>query len=354
MAARLTRARKALAGERFAVPSGAELDDRVATVAEVAYLAFTAGYAPGSGPDVLRADLAGEAIRLVRVLRAVLPAGSPARADLDALLALMLLQHSRRDARVARRPAGAAAGPGPVAVAARRDRRGAGPAHAARSTRRSTPYLLQALIAAEHAIAPTAADDGLAPDRRLVRRARGAHRVAGGPAQPGGRRRRGRRARSPGSRLLDGLELPGHRLPGVRAELLARAGRPEEARAPYELAIERCGNEAERAHLRSASTACNELRRSGVRCQGRHRRRRERRTPAAPSSSSGSGIGRCSRYPCARTCWSSAQIRSSCDWRSIPSTTTSSRGSEPSGSPSAAGPRRDRRSRCPWSGSHRP
>ena len=38
-------------------------------VADVAYLAFTAGYAPGSGPDVLRADVAGEAIRLVRVLR---------------------------------------------------------------------------------------------------------------------------------------------------------------------------------------------------------------------------------------------------------------------------------------------
>jgi RNA polymerase sigma-70 factor (ECF subfamily) len=52
-----------------------------------------------------------------------------------------------------------------------------------------------------------------------------------------------------GLRLLDGLALPGHRLPAARAELLARAGRPEEARAQYELAIERCGNEVERAHL---------------------------------------------------------------------------------------------------------
>jgi RNA polymerase sigma-70 factor (ECF subfamily) len=52
-----------------------------------------------------------------------------------------------------------------------------------------------------------------------------------------------------GLRLLDGLELPGHRLPAARAELLARAGRPEDARAQYEQAIELCGNEVERAHL---------------------------------------------------------------------------------------------------------
>ena len=63
----------------------------------IAYLAFTSGYAPGSGADVHRPELAGEAIRLVRVLRDVTE-GHP---ELDALLALMLLQHSRRDARVA-------------------------------------------------------------------------------------------------------------------------------------------------------------------------------------------------------------------------------------------------------------
>ena len=97
MAARLTRARKRLAGESFAVPVGAELADRVRVVSDVAYLAFTAGYAPGSGSDVLRADVAGEAIRLVRVLRELLP---EPEAEVDALLALMLLQHSRRDARV--------------------------------------------------------------------------------------------------------------------------------------------------------------------------------------------------------------------------------------------------------------
>ncbi|HQR28747.1 MAG TPA: sigma factor-like helix-turn-helix DNA-binding protein, partial [Nocardioides sp.] len=91
MAARLTRARKRLAGVRFDVPTGADLQARVDVVAEVAYLAFTAGYAPGSGPDVLRAELAGEAVRLVRVVRDLLPG----RPELDALLALVLLQHSR-------------------------------------------------------------------------------------------------------------------------------------------------------------------------------------------------------------------------------------------------------------------
>lgn len=97
MAARLTRARQRLAGERFAVPDGAELSDRVGLAASIAYLAFTAGYAPASGVDVHRAELAGEAIRLVRVLRELTAPDQ----ELDALLALMLLQHARREARSA-------------------------------------------------------------------------------------------------------------------------------------------------------------------------------------------------------------------------------------------------------------
>ena len=104
MAARLTRARKSLAHERFEVPVGAALEERVGLAADIAYLAFTAGYAPASGSDVVRSDLSAEAIRLVRVLRDLLPDHT----ELDALLALVLLQHSRRDARVARRRAGAA------------------------------------------------------------------------------------------------------------------------------------------------------------------------------------------------------------------------------------------------------
>ncbi|WP_308043138.1 RNA polymerase sigma factor [Nocardioides mangrovi] len=246
MAARLTRARKRLAGESFAVPvDAAELTPRVAGVAAIAYLAFTAGYAPGSGPDVVRAELAGEAIRLVRVLRTVLPYDDP---ELDALLALMLLQHSRRDARIA--------ADGTLVLLPDQDRTrwrveeitealdllrplvGAPPA----------PYLLQALVAAEHAIAPTAAatawdrivlryDELLAlGDSPVVRLNRAvAVAEASGPEA--------------GLAALDGVTMPGHRLPAVRAELLARAGRADEALAAYDEAIGRCANLAERDHL---------------------------------------------------------------------------------------------------------
>ncbi len=59
MAARLTRARRRLATEQFELPEGDALQERVGLAADIAYLAFTAGYAPGSGADVVRTDLAG-------------------------------------------------------------------------------------------------------------------------------------------------------------------------------------------------------------------------------------------------------------------------------------------------------
>jgi RNA polymerase sigma factor (sigma-70 family) len=247
MAARLTRARKALAGERFEVPSGAELEERVATVAEVGYLAFTAGYAPGSGPDLLRADLAGEAIRLVRVLRSVLPSGFAGAADLDALLALMLLQHSRRQARVH---------DGRLVLLPDQDRslwRHDEIAEALglltpRLEAAATPYLLQALIAAEHSVAPTAADTDWP---RIAGWYAELEALTGSPVVRLNRAVAVAEADGPqaGLRLLVGLDLPGHRLPAARAELLARAGRTDEARASYGAALDRCGNDAERAHL---------------------------------------------------------------------------------------------------------
>lgn len=242
MAARLTRARKKLAAESFEVP--ADLSPRVAVVADVAYLAFTAGYSPGSGPDVLRTELAGEAIRLVRVLRAVVPATD---VELDALLALMLLQHSRRDARVVG---------GRLVLLPEQDRSrwrvdeiaealdllrpwtGAAP----------SPYLLQALIAAEHAIAPSSA--ATAWDR-IVLRYEELEELTGSPVVRLNRAVAVAEASGPsaGLAVLDGLVLPGHRLPATRAELLARSGRLDEARTSYDEAIGRCANLAERAHL---------------------------------------------------------------------------------------------------------
>ncbi|WP_425956555.1 RNA polymerase sigma factor [Xylanimonas sp. McL0601] len=249
MAARLTRAKQRLAGERFEVPGAGELPGRVARVADVAYLAFTAGYAPGSGPDVVRAELAGEAIRLVRVLRDVLGApGRPVDPELDALLALMLLQHSRRDARVR---------DGEVVLLPDQDRTlwrageirealalltplvGAPPA----------PYLLQALIAAEHAVAPSS--EATAWDRVVARYdellALGDSPVVRLNRAVAVAERDGAEA---GLEALDGVALRGHRLPAVRGELLARAGRADEAREAFDCAIALCGNDAERELLR--------------------------------------------------------------------------------------------------------
>jgi RNA polymerase sigma-70 factor (ECF subfamily) len=247
MAARLTRARKRLAGEHFAVPSGPELAQRVAIVADVAYLAFTAGYAPGSGADVLRADVAAEAIRLVRMLRSLLAPDFAGHPELDALLALMLIQHSRRDARVR---------DGRLVLLPEQDRRLWHLDEEAEAlalltplvAAPPTPYLLQALIAAEHAVARTAdATDW----SRIADRYRELEELTGSPVVRLNRAVAVAEADGPhaGLRLLAGLSLPGHRLPAARAELLARAGEPEAARASYDEAIGRCANAAERAHL---------------------------------------------------------------------------------------------------------
>ena len=243
MAARLTRARRRVAGESFRVPAGRELEDRVDTAAQVAYLAFTAGYAPGSGADVLRSDLAGEAIRLARVLREV----APGRSELDALLALMLLQHSRRAARV---EAGA------LVLLPDQDRtRWMRPeideALALLSPLTdapAAPYLLQALIAAEHSIAFRADDTDWS---RVAARYRELEELTGSPVVRLNRAVAVAEADGPlaGLALLDGLDLPGHRLPAIRGELLLRAGRYDEARDAFDLAVGLCDNEAERTHL---------------------------------------------------------------------------------------------------------
>ena len=247
MAARLTRARKRLSGARFTVPTGAALEERVTLVADIAYLAFTAGYAPGSGPDVLRTDVAAEAIRLVRVVRDVVPDDFPNRSELDALLALMLIQHSRRDARVRG---------GRLVLLPDQDRSRwhhdegveaielltplakAGPA----------PYLLQALIAAEHAIAARPEDTDWV---RIVSRYDELLALGDSPVVRLNRAVAVAEADGPlaGLAALSGVELPGHRLPGVRGEMLNRAGLLDEARAAYDEAIACCDNDPERILL---------------------------------------------------------------------------------------------------------
>lgn len=251
MAARLTRAKKKIAGAGvpFAVPDASDLPDRLDHVARTAYLAFTAGYAPGTGPDLLRADLSGEAIRLVRVVLGL----RPDEPVLLALLALTLFQHSRRDARV---------DDGGLVLLADQDRTRwhhdeideavrllRSPALAGPVTPQTASYAMQARIAAEHALAPTPAETrwdrivrlydllltvAPTPSARLAR----AVAVAedGGPAA--------------GLAALEGIEIPSsHRVAAVRADLLAREGSADAARAAYDQAIAACRNEVERAHL---------------------------------------------------------------------------------------------------------
>ncbi len=253
MAARVTRGKRKIvaAGIPFGVPDASVLPERLDVVAQVAYLAFTAGYAPGSGPDLLRADLSGEAVRLVRVTLALRP-GEPV---LVALLALLLLQHSRRDTRVG--PAGE------LVLLPDQDRsrwhhdevaEAVGlldrmPSHPTSALAES--YRLQALVAAEHATARTASEtrwDHICEHyAALVRLSPSpAVRLAAAVAVA---ERSGPRA---GLEALEGLDdaLPrSHRLPAVRGELLARLGDDRAAAESLAAAVERCGNDVERAHL---------------------------------------------------------------------------------------------------------
>ena len=252
VAARITRAKKKIvaAGIPFAVPATDALPQRLETVAQTAYLTFTAGYAPGSGPDLIRPDLASEAIRLVRVATKLCPT-EPAT---TALLALMLLQHSRRDARVG--------DDGRLVLLADQDRRRwhrgdiaealallSHPVLSGPVSQLAASYIVQARIAAEHASAASPDEtrwvaivehyDLLltltpSPSARLARAVAVAE-VSGPEA---------------GLAALDGVQIVGsHRVAAVRAELFARCGDADAAGDAYDEAIAACRNDTERAHL---------------------------------------------------------------------------------------------------------
>ena len=102
MAARISRAKQRIktAGSSFSLPAGAEREERLGVVLHVLYLIFNEGYIASSGSELDRVDLAREAIRLARMVRAQLPEDG----EVTGLLALMLLTHARREARTT--PAG--------------------------------------------------------------------------------------------------------------------------------------------------------------------------------------------------------------------------------------------------------
>jgi RNA polymerase sigma factor (sigma-70 family) len=95
---RITRAKQTIRdhGTRFTMPTDRDRDDRLRAVLHVLYLIFNEGYASTTGPSLQRVELADEAIRLTRLLRTVMPDDS----ETSGLLALMVLTHARRDARI--------------------------------------------------------------------------------------------------------------------------------------------------------------------------------------------------------------------------------------------------------------
>jgi RNA polymerase sigma-70 factor (ECF subfamily) len=250
MAARLTRAKRkiVLAGIPIGTPLADELRTRLDEVCRTIYLAFTAGYTPGDGPDLLRADVAGEAVRLAAVLHHLVPDATQVRA----LLALLVLQHSRRDARQLN---------GHLVSLADQDRSlwhddemrvGLELATGLGSSGGYAEELrLQALIAAEHARAATAA----ATDWTAI-----AGHYAALESRTGSAVVRLNRAVAvaevdgprAGLALLAGLDdvlRDNHRVAAVRAALARRAGDLELARASYRTAFDLCSNDVERTHL---------------------------------------------------------------------------------------------------------
>ena len=137
----------------YQVPSPSDLPDRLDTVLKVIYLVFNEGYSASSGASLTRSDLSGEAIRLGRLLVELLP-----EPEVLGLLALMLIQESRRDARTS--PSG------DVILLEDQDRslwnkeyieEGSALVERALSSRRFGPYTIQAAIAVVHAEAPDSA-----------------------------------------------------------------------------------------------------------------------------------------------------------------------------------------------------
>ena len=254
MAQRITRAKRKIAAANipYRVPRDHELPARLRGVLAVIYLVFTEGHLPGSGSDGIRDDLCAEAIRLGRVLRALMP-DEP---EVAGLLALMLLTDARRAARL---DAGGALVTLDVQDRALWDREAIAEGHALvrECLRRNRPghYQLLAAVNAVHTDAATAADTDWSQVLALYDQL---YAVTPTPVVALNRAVALAEVAGPASALavVDGLGLDGyHPYHATRADLLRRLGRHREAVAAYDRAIALTANPAEQAFLRGRRNA---------------------------------------------------------------------------------------------------
>jgi len=262
IAQRIVRAKRTLSEARvpFEVPRGAEFNARLSSVLQVIYLIFNEGYSATAGDDWMRPALCEEALRLGRILAELVPV----EPEVHGLVALMEIQASRSKARVN------AAGEPVLLLDQDRglwDRLliGRGWAALERADRPGGsrgPYAIQAAIAACHARAATAADTdwkriselygelaAIEPSPVVELNRAVAVSMASGPAA--------------GLELVDALrDDPAlknyHLLPSVRADLLKKLGRNDEARIEFERAAAITRNARERTLLLERARACAE------------------------------------------------------------------------------------------------
>jgi RNA polymerase sigma-70 factor (ECF subfamily) len=251
MAQRLVRAKAKIraAGIPYQVPSYEDLPHRAPGVMAVLYLIFNEGYSAARGDALIRREMCAEAIRLARLLRSLPPVRV---AELDALLALMLLHDARGESRIDEH--------GELVPLADQDRtrwdraeieEGCKLVESALASARPGPYALEAAIAAVHAEARRAEDTDWRQIALLYDLLHAAH-----PSPVVALNRAVAISMASGAEaalpLVDELAVPlgeYHLWHATRADLLKRLGRLEESAEAYRNALQLTQNEAERRYL---------------------------------------------------------------------------------------------------------